>query len=189
MQPEDNENEIINLLNDGKVWLHPTDTVWGLGCDALNEKAILKIFKIKNRPTHSPLILLVSDIDMLKNYVQEIHPKVETLLYYSTRPITVLYKSSGKTPDILSNKNNDIAIRIPQKAWLTNIIEKFGKPIVSTSANIHGEPFPMSFSNIDQRIKDEVDYIALQDRNIKIPAEPSVIITINEKDDIVFIRE
>lgn len=189
MQLEDNEQEIIDVLNDGKVWLHPTDTVWGLGCDALNEKAVFKIFEIKNRPTYSPLILLVSDMVMLKEYVREIHPKVETLLYYSTRPITVLYKSNGKIPGILTNRNNDIAIRIPQKTWLTNIIAKFGKPVVSTSANIHGEPFPMSFANIDPKIKDQADYIALHERNIKIPAEPSVIITINEKDDIVFIRE
>lgn len=189
MQLEDNTNEIVDLLKDGKIWLHPTDTVWGLGCDALNESAINKIFEIKNRPKTSPLILLVADMQMLKEFVEEIHPKIETLLHYSTRPITVLYKSNGRIPKIITNQNNDIAIRIPQEPWLTNIIEQFGNPIVSTSANIHGEPFPMSFSNINPKIKENVDYIALHNRNIKIPAEPSVVITINEKDDIVFIRE
>lgn len=189
MAHEDKIEDIVDFLNQGKVLLHPTDTIWGLGCDALNEDAIKRIYDIKNRPFSAPLIMLVADQNMLKEYVEEVHPKIEKILFYSNRPVTVLYKSKGNIPGVLVNPEGQIAVRIPQEPWLADIIQRFGRPLVSTSANIHGEPFPINFNDVDDRIKNAADYVAFHNRENLIPNEPSVVITINDKDDIVFLRE
>lgn len=181
--------DIVDFLNQGKVILHPTDTIWGLGCDALNEAAIKRIYDIKQRPSSSPLILLVSSQVMLKDYVEEIHPKIEKILHFSGRPVTVLYRSKDNIPSVLINPEGQIAVRIPNEPWLLEIIEKFGRPLVSTSANLHGKPFPINFNDVDEKIKNDADYVAYHNREKLIPNEPSVVITINDKDDIVFLRE
>jgi L-threonylcarbamoyladenylate synthase len=189
MEISDNIEQILTLLEEGKIWVHPTDTVWGLGCDATNPESILRIHAIKKRPLEKTMILLASDMSMVKEYVEFIHPKIDSLLHYSNRPITVLYPEKGKLPKELVNPYREVAIRIVKEPWLQSIIHSFGKPLVATSANLHGNKFPINFANIDQELIEAADYVALRGREIKTPAEPSVVITINEKDDIVFLRE
>lgn len=184
---EDNFENIIKILNDGKVILYPTDTIWGLGCDAHNLKAIHKIYDIKKREKDKPLIILVSDIDMLKKYVKYIHPRIETLLHYHNRPLTLLFKKEINLPEILM-KNGNIAIRIIKDNVIANLIKEFGKPIVSTSANISGHPFKGTYDDIEQKIKNSVHYIFKYGRNNSVGGQPSVIATFNKNGKLKFLR-
>jgi L-threonylcarbamoyladenylate synthase len=189
MEKSDNIEQILALLGEGKIWIHPTDTVWGLGCDATNPTSIQRLHAMKNRPLEKTMILLASDMRMVKEYVQFIHPKIDSLLHYSNRPITVLYPYKGNLPKELVNPYGEVAIRIVREPWLQSIIHAFAKPLVATSANLHGRKFPINFADIDKELLETADYVAWKGREVKTPAEPSVVITINEKDDIVFLRE
>lgn len=184
---EDNFQNILNILAEGKVILYPTDTIWGLGCDINCLEAIYKIYKIKKRPLEKPFIVLVSDIEMLKEYIVDIHPRVETLLLYHTRPLTIIYKKAKNVPDILTMKGS-IAIRIVKDPVIANLIKEYGKPLVSTSANISDEPFPSDFKTISPKIKKEVDYIFKYKQNDTSPVPPSVIATFNKKGKLKFLR-
>ena len=180
--------DITSLLEQGKTILYPTDTIWGIGCDATNPKAIKKIYDIKKRDPKKPLSILVSSIDMLKEYVDDLPPKIETLLSHHIRPLTVIYKKTKNLPDELLPADKSIAIRIAQDAFCQHLIAQFGKPIVSTSANISGEPYPAHFGNISSAVIQAVDYVVRYGRDKMEPAQPSVIITMGENGDIVFLR-
>lgn len=183
----DNFEYIIDLLNQGKVILYPTDTIWGLGCDALNTDAIKKIYKIKQREMDKPFIVLVSSIEMLKEYIKDIHPRLETLLLYHKRPLTIIYPKGKNIPSILM-KNEKIAIRVVKEPVIAKLIEIFGRPIVSTSANIAGTDFPKIFNEIDKKIIDAVDYTIKYKQYETVPGEPSVIATYNKKGKLKFLR-
>ncbi len=178
----------ISNLKKGKIILYPTDTIWGIGCDATNEKAIRKIYKIKKREINKPFIVLVSDIEMLKKYVEDLHPRIETLLYYHNRPLTIIYKKSKNLPGILTGEHGSIAIRVIKEKVISKIIKEFGKPIVSSSANIAGEPFPKSFKEISEEVKTSVDYILPYKQEDKNSTTPSVIAKYNKNGKLKFIR-
>lgn len=184
---KDNFDKIIQLLKAGKVILYPTDTIWGLGCDATNVDAINKIYEIKKRDTDNPLLIIVSDIDMLKEYVKSIHPRVETLLVHHKRPLTIIYPAGDMLPDILLKKGK-IAIRIIQEPVIAQLVKRFGKPIVSTSANIAGVEFPKTFKDISSSIINSVDYVFKYRQNDKTLGEPSVIATYNKRGKLKFFR-
>lgn len=183
----DNFDEIIEILNAGKIILYPTDTIWGLGCDAMNKESIEKIYAIKQRVPDKPFIILVSDIEMLKSYVKDIHPRVETLLSHHTRPLTVIYKAKKSIPEILLD-NGKVAIRVIMEEKIAELIRQFGRPIVSTSANISDEDFPENFDSINPKIKAEADYIFHHKRNVKEPGAPSVIASFSKSGKLKFHR-
>ncbi len=185
---EVNLNIAISNLKKGKIILYPTDTIWGIGCDATDEEAIKRIYKIKNRDINKPFIVLVSDIEMLRKYVENLHPRIETLLYYHNRPLTIIYKKSKNLPKILTGDMGSIAIRVIKEKVITKLIEEFGKPIVSSSANIAGEPFPKSFKDINEKIKKEVDYILPYKQNLLNDTTPSVIAKYNRNGKLKFLR-
>ena len=182
-------DKTINTLHEGGTILFPTDTIWGIGCDATNAEAVKKIYQIKNRPSDKPLIILASSTTMVKEYVKQIHPKIETLLIYHQRPITVIYEKAKNLPEELISKDQSIAIRIPQDQFCRMLVEKFGKPLVATSANISNEPFPKSFGEIQSTILKRVDHIVPYRQNEEITSEPSVIIRMSQKGDLEFLRE
>ena len=183
----DNIDEIVDLLQRGKTILYPTDTIWGIGCDATNKEAIEKIYDIKKRDKSKPLIVLVSDIDMLKRYVPRLHPRIETLLVYHKRPLTLLHKNPTGLPSILLKKKK-AAIRIVKEPFIAAVIRRFGKPVTSTSANIAGEDFPKTFSDISPAIIDAVDYVFKYRQDDTSQYEPSVIATYNSRGILKFLR-
>ncbi|MDR1725575.1 MAG: threonylcarbamoyl-AMP synthase [Bacteroidales bacterium] len=149
----------LEILANGGVILYPTDTIWGIGCDATNEEAILKVQKIKGRVADKSLIVLMSDVKMLSDYVDaSIYERLEKEGMLS-QPTTIIYPAAKKLPvNVLSN-NKSLAVRIPQHNYCYKLIHSFGKPIVSTSANISGYPSPLCFDDISYEIKQQVDYI------------------------------
>ncbi len=181
--------ETVQALEQGKTILFPTDTIWGLGCDATNEAAVSKIYQIKNRPTSNPLIILVSDLEMLKKYVTEVHPRIETLLAYHIRPLTVVYEQNiGIAPNVTAN-NPSVAIRLVKDAFCKALIQQFGKPIVATSANVSDKPFPENFGEISSTILEGVDYVVAYRQMEKSLNLPSVIVKMGDTEELIFLRE
>ena len=184
---KDNFDEIISMLNEGKIILYPTDTIWGIGCDALNENSIKRIYKIKKRTPDKPFVILVSDLDMLKSYVKEIHPRIETLLAYHKRPLTMTMKAKKKIPSSLK-KGGRTAIRIVKDDTIAEFIRQFGRPLVSTSANIANNSFPQNFEDISDDVKSKVDYIFHYKREAIAPGMPSVIASYSKNGRLKFHR-
>ncbi|MDX1478856.1 MAG: L-threonylcarbamoyladenylate synthase [Saprospiraceae bacterium] len=180
--------EAVKVLEKGGVLLYPTDTIWGLGCDALNERAIAKVYKIKERDPQKPCIVLMSDIDMLKEYVISIHPRVETLLSLHERPLTIVYPEVEKIPDALRGPQGKVAIRVARDGFCRALIKAFGKPIVSTSANHAGKPHPNGFGEISSQIIKKADYVVKFRQSEHNTGLPSVVATYNFKGHLEFLR-
>lgn len=181
--------EAVATLEKGGVILYPTDTIWGLGCDALNEKAIEKIYKIKKRPPTSPFIVLVDSIEMLKHYAPRVHPRVETLLSMHRQPLTIIYPDVKGLPRILYSDKKTVAIRVVLDPFCQALVQQFGRPIVSTSANASGHPWPKGFGEISSEIIKAVNYVVRHRREEKVTGAPSVIATYNSKGNLTFLRE
>lgn len=178
----------LNVLTKQQIILYLTDTVWGIGCDATNKASVSKIYKIKKRDESKSLVILVDSFEMLEQYIGEIQVSVKTYLINNKGPTTIIYnKPKGLAHNVISD-DNTVAIRIVQDEFCQKLIRKFGKPIVSTSANISGEVTPKSFSEISRSILDSVDYIVDLHKN-QITNKVSSIIRILNDGSIEVIRD
>ena len=185
------ESEIalaLKALELNGTIIYPTDTIWGLGCDATNQGAVKKIYKIKNRSESKSLIILVDGMDMLKKYVSHVPKVVEKFLKASNKPTTVIYSHpKGLAQNVIAS-DDTVAIRIVQSDFCKALISEFSKPIVSTSANFSGQPSASSFKEIDPLLLKQVDYI------VNLPAAESKstasqIIKLNDLGEIEFLRK
>ena len=168
-------NQSIEALLNSQVILYPTDTVWGLGCDATNIDAVAKIFKLKNRVESKSLVVLVSSIEMLRTYVDAVPQKAIDIISTTKKPTTIIYNNPKGLAANAIALDNTIAIRIPTHNYCLEIINKLGKPIISTSANISGESTPKSFSEISLPILEGVDYVVNLEQD-KITDKSSTIL-------------
>ncbi|PKH51647.1 threonylcarbamoyl-AMP synthase [Tenacibaculum sp. Bg11-29] len=175
-------------LNNGETILYPTDTVWGIGCDATSEDAVKKVYKIKNRKESKSLIILVDSIAMLKNYIEILTEETIELIKTVEKPTTIIYNNPKKLAKNTIASDNTIAIRIPQDDFCLKLISEFGKPIVSTSANISGLPTPKSFTEISDAILQSVDYVVALQLNKKV-VKSSTILKLTTTNEIKIIRE
>lgn len=178
----------VEVLNKGGVILYPTDTIWGLGCDATNEKAVQKIFEIKRREESKSLIVLVADETRLNRYVKEVPPVVWELIEVSEKPLTIVYPGVRGLALNVTAADKSAAIRIPKDEFCKKLLFQFKKPIVSTSANISGEKTPSNFSEISDEVKNKADYIVPLRQNEMAKGQASSIIKFSEKGEIVIIR-
>ena len=179
---QDQINAATEILKQGGLILYPTDTIWGIGCDATNSDAVSRIYKLKKRHDSKALISLVANKNQLKDitgYVPEID--------ITSKPTTIIYPSALTLSEKLLAKNGSAAIRIVQDDFCKKIIQGFGKAIVSTSANISGTASPKKFSEISQEIKNNVDYI-VNLRHNELMATPSTILMINKDGSYIKIR-
>ena len=174
-----NQTEIISealaVLRDGGLILYPTDTVWGIGCDATNPAAVAKVFALKRRPDSKSLVLLASDLDMVARYIKVIPPIAVDLVEVNDRPMTLVYPGAicGRKPaegeearaerHLLAwntvAEDGSVGIRIPMMDFCRDLVARLARPLVSTSANLSGEPSPHVFAEISQEIRDGVDYV------------------------------
>jgi len=189
MFERDKLEDITKVLQDGGTILYPTDTIWGIGCDATNAEAVHKIFTLKNREITKPFVLLVDSIEMLTNYVVHLHPRIETLLMHHTKPVTVIYDEGKNLPDISVAADRSVAVRVVLDTFCKELIGKFGKPLVATSANVSNQPFPANFGGISSDILSGVDYVVKWKQGEKIQSQPSVIVKLSEKEELIFLRE
>ena len=179
--------DALKVLQNKQILLYPTDTVWGLGCDATCAEAVAKIFELKNRVESKSLVILVSSIEMLNSYIETIPEKAIHMIMATEKPTTIIYNNPTRLASNTIASDNTIAIRIPIHDYCLDLINLFGKPIISTSANISGEPTPKSFSEISQPILEGVDYIVNLERD-KITDKSSTILKLIGE-DIEVIRD
>ncbi|MGN6264180.1 MAG: L-threonylcarbamoyladenylate synthase [Ginsengibacter sp.] len=187
----DFENDIessLKVINAAGLILYPTDTIWGIGCDATNSDGIKKVYALKNREEKKSLIILVDSIAMLEKYVDNPSPELLSFIATAQKPTTAIFKNAINLPSVLINEDGSIAVRIPEDDFCVSLVQEFKKPLVSTSANISGEPSPQNFNEVSDKIKSGVDYI-VQHRQHDISKKlPSAIIKLNDKQEVEFIR-
>ncbi len=185
-------DEIINaleILQRGGLILYPTDTIWGIGCDATNEKAVAKIYEIKKRIDSKSMLVLIDNDNRIRQYVTAVPEIAWDLLDVSDTPMTIIYPDAKNLAENLISEDNSIGIRVTNEEFSQNLIKRFKRPIVSTSANYAGEPTPSNFSEISEKIKKEVDYIVNWKRKDKSKNKPSSIIKIGVDSQIKIIRK
>ncbi len=179
--------QCIEVLNAGGLILYPTDTIWGIGCDATNKNAIEKIYTLKNRQDKKTMIILVADEKNILNYVENPDKKIFDFLKSAEKPTTVIYES-GKNISQHLKSDGTVAIRIVRDIFCNALITQFKKAIVSTSANISGDPFPKNFDEIHNKIKKGVDYIVQHRQNDLASFQPSAIIKLKMDGKMEIIR-
>ena len=191
-------NAAIEVLKAGGVILYPTDTIWGIGCDATNSQAVARVLSIKHRADSKSLITLVSDTDMLAKYVQVIPDIALDLIEVNDRPMTIIYPGaivatdsspagSALAPNIVS-ADGSVGIRIPDNPFCKALISRFGRAIVSTSANLSGNKAPANYSAISEEIINSVDWIADPSLESDSTGEASQIIKVGLRGEIAIIR-
>ncbi len=177
----------VEILKNGGTILYPTDTIWGIGCDATNSKAVQKVLKIKNRPKNFSFIILVEKAPRINEYVEEIPEITWDLLSGFDLPVTVIYPKAKNLAKNVIAKDGTIAIRVVKDEFCQQVIAKLGKPIVSSSANLTGEPSPVMFKDISEELKKQVDYIVpiRQDKLSKTKASTIIKLKLNGEFDII----
>jgi L-threonylcarbamoyladenylate synthase len=186
---EDDISAAMPVLRTGGLILYPTDTIWGIGCDATNETAVQKIYALKKRSESKSLVVLLADAKDLLHYVANPRPDMADIIAGFTRPTTVIYEGAlGLAPNVIS-EDGSIAIRIVKDPFCRHLIKRLRKPLVSTSANISGEPSPASFSEVSANIRNGVDYVVKYRQNEDAASTASRIIRINKDGSIVIIRD
>ena len=178
----------LEILHQGGVILYPTDTVWGIGCDATNSTSVERIYSIKQRHEARALLSLVDGLDMLAAYVNDVPHIAVQLMKEATRPLSIIYPGAKNLAENLTAQDGSIGIRIVQELFCRQLIKEFGKPIVSTSANISGKPTPGTFNEISGEIRDTVDYIVRWRQDDHQPTTVSSIIQMNMDGSYLIIR-
>ena len=181
-------NKALEVLNNQKILLYPTDTVWGIGCDATSEIAVAKVFEIKQRSESKSLIILVDGTEMLQKYIPTISKDILRLLSKTTKPTTIIYNNPiGLAKNVVAS-DNTVAVRIVQNDFCKELIQQFGKPIVSTSANISGNTTPKCFKEIESPILDSVDYIVNLHREV-VNDKSSTILKVADNGELIVLRD
>lgn len=178
----------VEILRKGGTIIYPTDTIWGLGCDATDPLAVKKIFEIKAREKDKSLIILVSGDAMLNRFVKEIPGIAWDLMDMANGPITIIYSSSVGLADGVAAHDGSVAVRVVKEGFCHALIHKFGRPIVSTSANYSGKPSPTNFKDIDSRLIKNVDHVVSQDMSANATNKPSSIVRLKMNGEIKIIR-
>lgn len=184
----------VAALREEKVILYPTDSVWGIGCDATDEKAVARIFEIKKRADSKSLVLLADSLDMICRYVEEIPGIAEQLVEVNDKPMTIIYPGAivgaarrGLAANTVA-EDGSVGIRIPLGGFCKELVRRFGRPIVSTSANISGEPTPKRYSDITPAILSAVDFSVEASLETGATTTPSQIIKVGLDSTIQIIR-
>jgi len=164
------------ILSKGGIILYPTDTIWGIGCDATNQDAVRKVYEIKQRIDSKSMLVLLDSTDKLKHYVSDCPDTALELIKASDKPVTIIYSGAKNLASNLIAEDGSIGIRITQEAFSKELCRQFKKPVVSTSANISGKASPANFSEIDLAVIKAVDYVVNYRQDDLISAQPSSII-------------
>lgn len=179
----------IEILREGGIILYPTDTIWGLGCDATNPDAVQKIYDLKQREVSKSMIVLLEKDTKLNRYVKQIPDIAWDIVDLSEKPTTIIYPEGYNLAHNILAEDKSIGIRIVKDGFCHELIRKFGKPLVSTSANISTEKTPLSFDDIDKRILEGVDYIVNLPPNVKLKTKSSTIMKIEIDSTFTLIRK
>ncbi len=186
---EEDIKKALEVLWDGGVILYPTDTIWGIGCDATNEEAVKRVYEIKEREDSKSMLVLVDNANKIPSYIEEMPEIAWDLIEVADKPLTIIYTGAKNLAKNLLPEENTIGIRVSTEAFTQKLIQRFKKPIVSTSANISGKPSPSNFSEIDEELKKRVDYIVNYRQDEKKKFAPSGIIQLGFGGEVKILRE
>ncbi len=179
----------VEVLKKGGVILYPTDTIWGIGCDATNPEAVQRIYEIKKRSDTKSMLVLMENPALLDRYVEEVPEVAWDLIELTTTPLTIIYpKAKNLAPNAIAT-DGTIGIRFTKEEFTQRLIQRFRRPLVSTSANITGEKPPAFFDEISEEIKSQVDHIVEYRQDDVMPATPSSIIKLGNGGQIEIIRK
>lgn len=185
---EKETDTVVSVLAAGGIILYPTDTIWGLGCDATNESAIDRIFQIKERSRNKSMIILVRDEAWIEQYTIQPSKDLISIMKDADSPTTGIFRAVRSLPSNLISHDGSVAIRIPADEFCIYLLSHFGKPIVSTSANISEQPSPQNFSEINPKLISMVDYTVSYRRSDNTKKSPSHIIRIDSRGEVERIR-
>ncbi|NQU53130.1 MAG: threonylcarbamoyl-AMP synthase [Bacteroidetes bacterium] len=185
----DDLKKAVEVLKSGGVILYPTDTIWGIGCDATNPEAVQRIYDIKHREDSKSMLVLMKNAALLERYVDDVPEVAWDLVEISTTPLTVIYQNAKNLAPNLIAKDGSIGIRFTKEKFTCNLLQRLRKPLVSTSANISGEKSAAIFDEISDEIKSQVDYIVEYRQNDTTVAQPSSIIKLGSGGKIEIIRK
>jgi L-threonylcarbamoyladenylate synthase len=185
----DDINKTVATLKTGGVILYPSDTVWGLGCDATNFKAVQKVYNIKGRPAAASFIVLLDDANKITNYVEKVPDILWDLVESFDFPTTIIYPNAKKLAKNVIAQDGSIAIRIVKEGFCKEMIKVFGKPVVSTSANFTGEKAPALYREISGELVSMVDYAVVTGRGVFAKGRPSTIIRLKPNGEFEIIRD
>lgn len=189
MKQEEDIRQACEVMRQGGIILYPTDTVWGIGCDATNAEAVAKVYKIKQREDSKALICLVDSDNRLQRYVRCVPNVAWDLIDCADKPITVILDGAVNLAPNLIADDGSIGIRITREPFSKELCYRFQKAIVSTSANISGEPAAQNYSDIDPRILEAVDYVCWSRRQEHKPHTPSSIVKLKADGEVTVIRK
>ncbi|MBO7302394.1 MAG: threonylcarbamoyl-AMP synthase [Bacteroidaceae bacterium] len=185
----DEAKKCVEVLRKGGVILYPTDTVWGIGCDATNPEAVKRVFDIKKRADSKALLLMVDSADRLSRYVGTVPSVAWDLIELTTKPLTIIYDGARNLAPNLIAEDGSVGIRVTSELFSKELCYRFQKAVVSTSANVSGDPTPNNFGEISQEIIDAVDYVVNYKQLEKGNAKPSSIIKLTANGTVTVIRE
>lgn len=186
---KDDLEKALETLHSGGILLYPTDTVWGLGCDATNEVAVQRIFELKKRETDMPLLLLIDAPGRIPSYVEEMPDLAWDLIEMSEKPLSIIYdKARNLAPSVIA-RDGSVGIRVCEEPFVKTLLQRFRRPMVSTSANISGTPTPLLFSQIETEVKQTVDYVVRYRQEDMQTKASSSIIKLQNDGQITVIRE
>ena len=181
-------NKALEVLKSGGLILYPTDTIWGIGCDAANEEAVERIFKLKGRDAGKSLIVLLDTENKLESYVSDVPALAYDLIEYAENPLTIIYSESKNLAKNVVHADGSIGIRVTKHPFCEALIQRFRKPIVSTSANLSGEKSPKNFDEISDKIINGVDYVVKYEQDDLSEKRPSTIMKLEAGGRFTFIR-
>lgn len=181
-------NEALEILKQGGVLLHLTDTVWGLACDATNIEAVQKVYAIKQRDENKPMLILVDNDRRLERHVKQVPDIAWDLIDHADKPLTIIFQDAVGLPQSVLGSDGSIAIRIVNDETCKQLIRKLNRPLLSTSANLSGEPTPVRFGDVSEAIRNQVDYILESDDDSR-EEKASSIIKLGTDGEIQIIRK
>ncbi len=185
----DDLQQALDILITGGLILYPTDTIWGIGCDATNDEAVDKIYALKKRKDEKSMIVLINSESELSKYVGQIPEMAFNLIHITDKPLTIIYPGAQNIANNLIAKDGSIGIRVVRDTFCNTLISKFGKPVVSTSANISGSTWPANYNDIDDHIIQSVDYVVKWRQQESAHNRPSGIIKLDLNGKVRVIRE
>lgn len=182
-------NQALETLKNGGLILYPTDTIWGIGCDATNADAVEKVFALKGRDKSKSMLILLHNDNQLASYVREIPEVAYELIEATNRPMTIIYSGAKNLAENAIAEDCSIGIRVVDHPFCSQLLQRFRKPIISTSANLSGEPSASNFDEISEEIKKGVDYIVKFGQQDLSKGKPSIIMKLDPSGKFEFIRK
>ncbi len=182
-------NQALETLKNGGLILYPTDTIWGIGCDATNAEAVEKVFALKGRDKSKSMLILLHNDNQLASYVKDIPDVAYELIEATDRPMTIIYSGAKNLAENAIAEDGSIGIRIVDHPFCQQLLQRFRKPIISTSANLSGQPSAANFDEIADEIKEGVDYVVKFGQHVTAKSKPSIIMKLDPSGKFEFIRK